>query len=1664
MRITPGILLLALISLLSARVQAGRYPVTGTQTFTLPNGTPTFTDGSVLLGSSISTKINNNRLQMQTSPFTGNPTAWKLPSLDGTSGVESFDATFTVGLSKSFASTIPSAGFALSYGPIPASGNGSGDLGYTMANGIVISFDTFADTVNDFPSIEVYCNNSSVGNFFSTSFAQTLSITGGTFTLANPATGGTTGNIAYNATAATVQTAMRAVSGWSTVTVTGSAGAWTINRGVVGNYADPTGNGASLTGPTAMTPGLGRVVITNTQDGGATANEIWTIGLVGRGYIYDGVQRTVVAHWDYNGLDLTYNGQVIFTDLPTPGFSPAGNYQFAFTSSTAGAGVHETFLDDVVVSTTPAGPSNTGLIISEFMAENASSLEDEDVDAPDWIEIYNGQNAAVNLLGYRLTNGSTTWTFPSVPMSAYGHLVVFASGKDRTANPALLHTNFTLPKTGGTVSLLNPASAVISSWTYPNQTEDVSYGLKYQGGASGFINTPSPGAGTLYSYIVASNGPAEDVVWSREGGVITGSTPIGINAPAAPGSVVRYTLDNSQPNGASPLYSGPFTISSSTNIRARVFTSGYLPGPVSSRTLLLIDASLATYNGTGAPFQSNVPIVVFDSFGLNVDGENGATRPARYTYAVVIDKDPLTGRALITGAPDFQGRSGTHVHGESSAGFAQRSYNWEIWDNNDADKNAGVLGMPAGSDWVLHGPFSDKAAMRNHLMYSMTRAMRPDWLAPRTRQVEVFYNQEAGQPVSYADYRGIYTLIEKISRGKNRVDIAKLNEKVTNPALLTGGYIFKRDKTDPGASAWTTSAPFNIGMQSHKPGIFTAPQLSTLSTYINNFQAVLNGANFADPVTGYTAWMDVSSFIDQQLAVELSKQIDGYVFSTYWHKDRSGKIRAGPLWDFNIALGNANYAEGQRPDGWNYDAVGANSGGFGGLWYPRLHADPAYRLRTFDRYWEWRRSVLTNAAFAARVNSEAAVLGDGGDLTLITNNSPLSVQSPAARHFRKYSPPFLNPALMGGDYWPNPPGFASRLTYQSEIDYLINWMTTRLTWMDDQFTSGGVVLRPPVFSVAGGDVLAGTSLTITSFTGTPPAGFSYATGTIYYTTDGSDPTSGSGTVTESTLIAGSGAACKWLVPAAGNGGLTLTADSGAEQWTTYTDPPNIANWTAATTGIGYDTNPDYLSLLGTNGNTGSQMNGINATCYLRLTFNIPDQATLNNIGSLKLAMKYDDGFRAYINGVVVAGRNDSDPSMTSNPATAQANVIHDDAAAIVFEDIDISGTGIPALRIGTNVLAIHCLNLPSASSDLLFIPKLTYFPPGAAPGGGQVYTGPLTLNATTTIRARLRTASGAWTPLTTATYTIDTVPASATNLVISEMNYNPANPSAAESAAGFLQASVFEYIELQNINPAQTVDLTGVSFTEGINFNFNDGDPTAIALVPGGRVLLVANVTAYTMRYGPPPAGVKIAGTWQGSLANGGEQLRLADQLGGTIRDFFYDNNEPWPVAADGLGYSLVLNNPSLNPNHGIAANWRASATIGGSPGLANNIPFTGSPGGDTDGDGYSDFLEYATGSNLNSTTSRNAPALGFATYTVGGIPGTYLRFTFTRALNADGFTLTPELTTDLISWNSTIAAITYVGSIPNGDGTATTEYRSTQPSSDLGSRVLMRLRVTPSP
>jgi hypothetical protein len=260
-------------------------------------------------------------------------------------------------------------------------------------------------------------------------------------------------------------------------------------------------------------------------------------------------------------------------------------------------------------------------------------------------------------------------------------------------------------------------------------------------------------------------------------------------------------------------------------------------------------------------------------------------------------------------------------------------------------------------------------------------------------------------------------------------------------------------------------------------------------------------------------------------------------------------------------------------------------------------------------------------------------------------------------------------------------------------------------------------------------------------------------------------------------------------------------------------------------------------------------------------------------------------------------------------------------------------------------------------------------------------TWPLTLPVTAGANAFVLTAiNPGGTPTGTDTITItyqgSTEPAAATNLIISEINYHPAGIASEE------------FIELRNTG-LLPIDLTGGSFTEGIQFSFTGSAVTILA--PGQSVLGVENLAAFNARYG---SGLPVAGVFAADsrLSNTGDHLVLRDRAAALIAEFSYGDHLPWPPEADGGGFSLTLINPGSRPVASLPANWRPSRLPGGSPGGTDALVSTD----------YSNLIEYAFTA-LPVLTSDNGRLL----------------LTWGERLGADGVMLRAASSPDLSTWTS---------------------------------------------
>jgi len=413
---------------------------------------------------------------------------------------------------------------------------------------------------------------------------------------------------------------------------------------------------------------------------------------------------------------------------------------------------------------------------------------------------------------------------------------------------------------------------------------------------------------------------------------------------------------------------------------------------------------------------SNLPIVVINTIGQTIVDD-----PRIVCDMGIIDN----GFGFINSINDpfnnYNGKISIEYRGSSSQSFPKKSYALETQDINGNNNNVSLLGMPVENDWILYAPYSDKSLMRNFLTFDLGRKLGN--YSPRTVYCELVVN---------GDYKGIYILMEKIKRDNDRVDIAKLDTNDLAGDSLTGGYIIKVDKFtgtggwgDSWQSNYNTIGGNSLTIQYHYPESddMLPQQKSYIESYVDSFEYALSSFFFADTTIGYNKYINVNSFIDFYIVNELARNIDGYRLSTFMYKDKrsnGGKLVVGPLWDFNLAYGNAYYCDGWDTNGWEEDGnctdVGNNP-----FWFSRLLDDTTYQNKLKCR-WEYLRAKTLHK----------------DSLSNFIDSISFYLDSAQQRNFQKWN-------ILGTYVWPN---YYIGNTYQEEIDILKDWIEDRLVWLD----------------------------------------------------------------------------------------------------------------------------------------------------------------------------------------------------------------------------------------------------------------------------------------------------------------------------------------------------------------------------------------------------------------------------------------------------------------------------------------------------------------------------------------------------------------------------------------------------------------------------------------
>lgn len=389
---------------------------------------------------------------------------------------------------------------------------------------------------------------------------------------------------------------------------------------------------------------------------------------------------------------------------------------------------------------------------------------------------------------------------------------------------------------------------------------------------------------------------------------------------------------------------------------------------------------------------------------INIAGGQAILDKVNYLKGTIkIESKTTEGRILETLFETAMGKDGIRGRGNSTWGMEKKPYKIKL------DKSIQVLDMPANKHWVLLANYADKTLMRNELAFEISRRMGYTY-TPRLRFVDLVLNGK---------YEGNYMLCEHVRIAPDRVNITELTPNASN---ISGGYLLEIDERqdDNEIEYFHTKGDREIGYE----GIIVAinePQKKEITdkqkTYVvEHFQKIEDAlyGKLGDPVTELPKYLDIRTFIDNFLVNEISKNVDGNLrLSTKMYKKiNDDKLYFGPVWDYDLAFGNADYDGGDKTTGWISRNV---------RWYKAFFEIQDFKDRTAERWSELRNGTLSTGNLHAFIDELAANLD----------------QSQKA-NFEVWN-------ILNKKVWPNPVATGS---YKGEINYLKDFLSSRAIWID----------------------------------------------------------------------------------------------------------------------------------------------------------------------------------------------------------------------------------------------------------------------------------------------------------------------------------------------------------------------------------------------------------------------------------------------------------------------------------------------------------------------------------------------------------------------------------------------------------------------------------------
>jgi len=1254
--------------------------------------------------------------------------------------------------------------------------------------------------------------------------------------------------------------------------------------------------------------------------------------------------------------------------LPSGGFEGNPSLDDIGVYSISYPGMEQPFV--APVDSTVIVPEPTDAIISEFMADNDDTLLDAEGEPSDWIELFNPSGNSIDLSGWHLSDDSEVpekWAIPTGTILApFEFKVVFASGK-------LLpnHANFRLGSGGGYLSLVRPDQSIASEFAdYPPQREDISFGAHRDYGQFGYLLEPTPGSANS---LVGFSDFVSDTNFSIKRGFFDAPFTVDVTC-STPGATITYTTDGSPPsltNGTTSASPASIAISETTVLRAAAYVPGLVPANVDTQTYLFLDdirtQERAHALADGWP-SGRVNGQVFD-YGMDPDITSSISE-AEFEEAMT----DIPTISFVTDLANFtDSASGFWVNAENRGRGWERPMSVELI-NPDA-----TPGFQIDAGVRMRGGFSRQGSNPKHSFHLYFRSEYG------TGKLDYpLFGDEGTSTFDALDLRATQgrswhfsnssdaTFNRDVFARESQRDMGQPYTRSRHYHLYINGQYFglfqSQERVDANYAAayfGGTRDDYDVIKTRTKPHRVEALD-GDPDAWTRLYDAAVAGFVSDSDYFGVQG-LDAAGDPDPagENLIDVDNLID-YMLVIFYTGQSDGPVNLGANVPKNF------FAMRPRDGAWgfrffvhdnedSFQSVNANSTPNNGTGDRLIYFNPKWlhqQLSANPRYIQ---------RFGDRIHRH---LFNGGALTVAENRSRfLASANPIAKAV-------IGESARWGDFKVGSP--YDQADWQNAINGKINsWIPGRDSIILGQLRSRNLYpgVTAPSFNQHGGQVPVGFRLTIEA-----------PEGAIYYTLDGSDPSDPGATLLDGgastdTLVAANSAGWNYLVTSSALSDSDVVvghASYGSGDW----KHPDFddATWATGTAPLGYGGvgSPSWNTEI----SDGDIIPRV-PTTYLRRSFSVSSAA---DYSQLTINIRRDDGTIIYLNGREIARSN------LPIGNVAYADYANSNASGVNETSYFANQYSLQPddLVEGTNHLAVEIHQGGDSSSDLVIDVELL----------GTNIAGGIPISSNTTVKSRVF-EGGEWSALNEASF-FTTIPASSANLTISEIYYNP--PGASEET---------EYIELRNLSATDRIHLDGLRFTAGIGFDF----PPGLTLAPGEFLLVVKNTTAFEAEFG---AGLRIAGEYSGSLANGGEPITLAG-----ITTLTYNDDFPWPESTDGGGRSLVFTNgdPS-SPD-----SWRASANDGGSPG-----------GSDTTGFSGGDFAEYAFGGFRPGVAADSA-------------------FSFPRNLAADDVNYTLETSSDLKQWEPAIGW-TQEGETILGGSFSATVWQANEP----GSREFVRMRAELNP